>query len=169
MLTSIDGALLMDPSGVCYAAGVILDGEAIKGKGTSSRGARYNSAVRYIYGVWHGDSGVECLAVVVSKDGGANLVRELRQRIDRLEITKRIERLRAAVAVEPVNAKEYSKAMFWLNNNRFYLSHELCDELNKIKKAPGLPIDVPDFIPDEEMDDSYFIDQANLSNDPPTS
>ena len=59
--------------------------------------------------------------------------------------------------------------MFWLDDNRFYLSHELCDELNKIKKAPGVPIDVPDFIPDEEMDDSYFISESNLSDDPPTS
>ena len=32
-------ALLVDPTANCYAAGMILDGDAIKGKGTSSRGA----------------------------------------------------------------------------------------------------------------------------------
>lgn len=63
MLTSIDGALLVDPFGTCYAAGVILDGNAIKGKGTSSRGARYNSAIRYVYGAEKSTSKCECLAL----------------------------------------------------------------------------------------------------------
>lgn len=169
MLTSIDGALLVDPSGTCYAAGVILDGNAVKGKGTSSRGARYNSAIRYVYGARNdGDRG-ECLAVVVSKDGGINMVRELHHRIYRSEITKHVERLRASVAAETVNPKEYYKAIFWLSDHRFYLSQELCDELNKIKEATRLRLNAQegssttpaDFMPDEEMGDSYFIEEVN--------
>jgi hypothetical protein len=171
MLTSIDGALLVDPSGTCYAAGAILDGTAIKGKGTSSRGARYNSAIRYVYGAKNDASKGECLAVVVSKDGGINIVKELHKQISRSAITKHVKRLRAAVATETVNAKEYYKAIFWFSDHRFHLSRELCDELNKIKEATSLRLNAQeggfrtsaDFVPDEEMDDSYFIDEEDDS------
>jgi hypothetical protein len=66
--SSIDGAVLIEPSGVCYAIGVILDGQATE-KGDSSRGARYNSAVRYV-----SSSPYPCLAVVVSEDGWIDLL-----------------------------------------------------------------------------------------------
>ena len=46
-LTSIDGALICDIKGICYSIGVILDGET-SDKADLSRGARYNSAIRYI-------------------------------------------------------------------------------------------------------------------------
>jgi DisA bacterial checkpoint controller nucleotide-binding len=46
LVTAIDGAVLIDPAGVCHAIGVILDGEASP-KCSPERGARYNSAVRY--------------------------------------------------------------------------------------------------------------------------
>lgn len=45
-VTSIDGALVCDENGVCHAIGVILDGVVAK-EADSSRGARYNSALRY--------------------------------------------------------------------------------------------------------------------------
>lgn len=168
MLTSIDGALLVDPLGTCYAAGVILDGDAIKGKGTSSRGARYNSAIRYVYGAAETTSKCECLAVVISKDGTINMVRDLRKRIYRSEITEHVESLRAAVAAELVDAKEYYKAIFWLSDHRFYLWRVLCDELNKVKEETRARLNVQrggsrtpmDFIPDDEMNDSYFLDQT---------
>ena len=64
----IDGAVLIEPSGVCFAIGVILDGQATE-KGDSSRGARYNSAVRYV-----SSSPYPCLAVVVSEDGWIDLL-----------------------------------------------------------------------------------------------
>jgi hypothetical protein len=66
--SSIDGAVLIEPSGVCYAIGVILDGQATE-KGDSSRGARYNSAVRYT-----SSSPYPCLAIVVSEDGWIDLL-----------------------------------------------------------------------------------------------
>ena len=65
---AIDGALLMGLDGMCYAVGVILDGEISK-RGTKSRGSRYNSAVRYI------DSRLgKAIALVVSEDGYVNLI-----------------------------------------------------------------------------------------------
>jgi len=69
-LTAIDGALLLKPDGTCYAIGVILDGLASR-KGNPARGARYNSAIRYI------DDKKECLAVIVSEDGSINLLPDL--------------------------------------------------------------------------------------------
>lgn len=47
LVSSIDGAMLCDSSGMCYAIGVILDGLISEGA-DASRGARYNSALRYI-------------------------------------------------------------------------------------------------------------------------
>jgi hypothetical protein len=46
-LTAIDGAVLIDPSGRCHGAGVILDGQAAA-SWDPSRGSRYNSAKRYV-------------------------------------------------------------------------------------------------------------------------
>jgi DNA integrity scanning protein DisA with diadenylate cyclase activity len=63
LITSIDGAVLLDPEGYCYSIGVILDGKA-SGHGNGTRGARYNSAVRYVE-----SSPYPCLVVVVSEDG----------------------------------------------------------------------------------------------------
>jgi hypothetical protein len=68
-LTSrIDGAVLLDLEARCHALGVILDGRATP-HGNSARGARYNSAVRYVE-----SRRGKCLAVVVSHDGMADLI-----------------------------------------------------------------------------------------------
>ena len=68
LVTSIDGAVLLDPDGYCYSIGVILDGRA-SGRGDSTRGARYNSALRYVESSEH-----PCLAVVVSEDGLVDVI-----------------------------------------------------------------------------------------------
>lgn len=63
LVTAIDGAVLIDPESYCYSIGVILDGTA-SGRGSSTRGARYNSALRYVE-----SSPYPCMAIVVSEDG----------------------------------------------------------------------------------------------------
>jgi hypothetical protein len=72
LVTAIDGAVLIDPSATCYAIGVILDGLASR-HGDPGRGARYNSAIRYVE-----TSNFPCLAIVVSEDGAVDLVPESR-------------------------------------------------------------------------------------------
>jgi len=62
-ITSIDGAILCDEKGNCYAIGVILDGETSKEHEDISRGARYNSAHRY-----HSTRTEECVIVIISED-----------------------------------------------------------------------------------------------------
>ena len=68
LVTSIDGAVLLDPEGYCYSIGVILDGRA-SGRGDGTRGARYNSALRYVE-----SSDYPCIAVVVSEDGMVDVI-----------------------------------------------------------------------------------------------
>ncbi|UOR06570.1 DNA integrity scanning protein DisA nucleotide-binding domain protein [Hymenobacter aerilatus] len=68
LVTNIDGAVLIDPAGTCYGIGAILDGLATA-KGDSSRGSRYNSALRYVE-----SSQYPCLAIVVSEDGWIDLL-----------------------------------------------------------------------------------------------
>jgi hypothetical protein len=67
-VTSIDGALLLDAEGRCHAVGAILDGRAT-GAGRPARGARYNSALRYVAG-----AACPTLAVVVSEDGRVDVL-----------------------------------------------------------------------------------------------
>ncbi|GAA4349101.1 diadenylate cyclase [Hymenobacter saemangeumensis] len=68
LVTNIDGAVLIEPNGMCHAIGAILDGLATE-KGDSSRGSRYNSALRYV-----NSSTYPVLAIVVSEDGWIDLL-----------------------------------------------------------------------------------------------
>lgn len=70
-LTPIDGALLIDHNGICYSIGTILDGMVTQ-NGDSGRGARYNSAVKYIE--YRKALGETCMAVVVSEDANVDIV-----------------------------------------------------------------------------------------------
>jgi hypothetical protein len=70
-VTSVDGAVLLDAEGRCHAVGVILDGRAAA-RGRPARGARYNSAVRYVT-----DASAPTLAVVISEDGRVDVLPEL--------------------------------------------------------------------------------------------
>lgn len=73
-LTSIDGAIYFDNNGKCHAIGVILDGLAKNHIGDSSRGARYNSAYRYLEKLKEQEK--KCLIVIISEDGIVNLIPE---------------------------------------------------------------------------------------------
>lgn len=74
-VTSIDGALLLDTQGYCHAVGVILDGKP--NSGDPSRGARYNSALKYI------DSNEgQCMVIVVSEDGPVTILPNLKPTLE---------------------------------------------------------------------------------------
>lgn len=65
-MSSIDGAVICDIDGNCYAIGVILDGKA-SSKGNISRGARFNSTISYV------DSRSEkVVGFIISEDGDIN-------------------------------------------------------------------------------------------------
>ncbi|OXM85256.1 tetratricopeptide repeat protein [Paenibacillus rigui] len=76
-LTSIDGAIYFDVHGACHGIGVILDGIAAPGYGDASRGARFNSAHRYLAKLKSLEEPVPCVIAIISEDGMVNLIPEL--------------------------------------------------------------------------------------------
>lgn len=160
LITSIDGAILIDQDGICHAIGVILDGLASK-NGKPSRGARYNSAIRYVEYTDH-----PCMAVVISEDGLIDLVPDLMPQINRSAIESAISTLHNLSDAEEDTGK-FHEVMSWLDKHRFYLSPEVCEEINKIKENfeqmmqdKGIThLKHQDFQPHEEMNDSYFFDE----------
>lgn len=70
---NIDGAILMDLDGVCHGIGAILDGMATT-RGDAARGARYNSAIRYVETISKMDDFSDCVAVVISDDGIIDII-----------------------------------------------------------------------------------------------
>ncbi len=79
-ITSIDGAVLVDTDGVCHGIGVILDGVATE-KGDPSRGARYNSAIRYVETIANNQNYSDCLTIVISEDGDVDIISKYSLRI----------------------------------------------------------------------------------------
>lgn len=76
-IASIDGAILVDTEGTIYGIGMILDGRA-NVCGSVSRGARYNSALTYIYE--RAKVKTNCLAVVFSEDKTIDIISTSRLR-----------------------------------------------------------------------------------------
>lgn len=69
-LSRIDGAILMSPQRMCSAIGVILDG-VLSENGDSSRGARFNSALKY-YDTQKDKN--KMIIIVVSEDGAVDIL-----------------------------------------------------------------------------------------------
>jgi hypothetical protein len=124
-LTTIDGAILLSPDGMCHGFGAILDGMATE-SGDPSRGARYNSALRYVESAW------PCLAVVVSEDGGIDFIPNLLPAVWRSAIDRAIAELKELRGVTPISRVRYDCALDFLDERRFYLRQEDCDTINSV-------------------------------------
>lgn len=74
-LCQVDGAIILDPSGTCYAFGVILDGVS-DGEGDPGRGSRYNSTIRYCK-TQIPNYNRRTVGIVVSEDGMIDVKRSL--------------------------------------------------------------------------------------------
>lgn len=160
-VTGIDGAVLLGPDCICYAIGVILDGLA-SNKGTPSRGARYNSAIRYVE-----SSSYSCLAIVISEDGSIDLIPNLMPQIHRSEILDAIFKLKAIRNSSEINIKEFNGLMKWFQDHKFYLIKDYCDEINELRKEieekmsdVNMRIVYYDFIPNDEMNKTYFYEES---------
>lgn len=161
LITAIDGAVLIDEKSICYAVGVILDGLATE-KGTPSRGARYNSAIRYVE-----TNENPCIAIVISEDGSVDLIPDLMPQISKSLIVNAIEELRNLNSEKSFNFKKYNEVMNILVSYQFYLLPEMCDEINqlrseveKLQNKVAVRIIYNDFVPYKEMNESYFIDKT---------
>jgi hypothetical protein len=161
-VTGIDGAVLVDPSGYCHAIGVILDGTAV-GEGDRSRGARYNSAVKYLASAGH----TPTVILLVSEDGMINLLPDLRPRMRRADLDAMLADLREAAAIDPVHPERFYKAYRRIEAAAFYLSPDQIDEVNALRddhwerrRAEGASIWVNEapLSPDPEMTNKYLID-----------
>lgn len=126
-VTSIDGAVLASPDGLCHAVGVILDGAAT-GTGDSARGARYNSAVRYLAGRGQGS-----LVIIVSEDGTIDLMPNLRRRVGRDEVQAAVDRLVEAASGE-IDFEEFYRRDRHIEALEFYMNQEQCDNVNSAKQ-----------------------------------
>ena len=157
LVTSIDGAVLVDTQGSCHAVGVILDGLASP-RCTPSRGSRYNSAVRYV------EHRGDCVAVVKSEDGTVSVLPELKPQLRRRELDDAFRRLRELAEAHEVRLKDFYAAMDRLTRHAFYLSGEQCDEANALRAkaerriAGGSMRVFRDFQPDPGMNASYLLD-----------
>jgi DisA bacterial checkpoint controller nucleotide-binding len=155
-ITHIDGALILDHTGTCHAIGVILDGKASP-KGTPSRGARYNAAIRYT------EEHANSLAIVISDDGTTDLIPKLRPQVTRATIEEGFTALREVITTR--DPKYAHDARNWLDTYRFYLNETQCQEANEaiailediIMQAQRAWIVTGPFTPHPEMNDTYFL------------
>lgn len=153
-VSGIDGTILLDPSGLCHAIGIILDGEATD-QCTPSRGSRYNSGVRYVKA-----SGPRRLAIVVSDDRTVDIIPRLRPLVSRSKIEHHIARL------ETATLDNYHDSRNWLDEHRFYINSEQCFRINRaVERLDALPKEVgliylrtSKFETNPEMDESYLTD-----------
>ena len=144
-LTPIDGAVLLGSDGVCHAIGVILDGRATP-EGDPARGARFNSAVRYVQ-----THEKPSMAVVVSEDGGVDLIPDLRPAIQKSEIERVLNELRTVASETPIKRRRFNSLVAWLGRHAFYLSREHCEAANQLIKQ------VDDRLAAEEPSDLQII------------
>lgn len=161
-ITSIDGAVLLDKDGICHAVGVILDGVASE-KGDASRGARYNSAIRY-----HEQfrKRIATVIVIISEDGMINLVPNLRPRIKHSIITDTIQQFKEMLEKQNFDRKAFNKAMSFFNSYNFYLTPDECELINEVRpKLEALDTDTSirivysDLKPNDKMNSSYYLDE----------
>jgi len=152
--SKIDGTVIVDTQGICHAIGTILDGKASPDS-TPSRGARYNSAVRYV-----NQSTKPRMAFIISDDGTVDIVPLLRPQIERKQLDKFITMLSNATH------ETFHKARNFLDEHRFYLNEEQCKIVNasleriedELRKVGQIIFSTNRFTPHPEMNDSYFKD-----------
>jgi hypothetical protein len=162
-LTGIDGAVLVDANGHCHAIGVILDGLASV-HGDPGRGARYNSAIRYVQSATERE--ISTLAIVVSEDGGVNLIPDPPPMIKRSRISAAVAEMEQISRAAPIPRRRYNDLYDWLRLHRFYLLKDDCESLNSSVReierrlAEEEPSDVwvvrQTFEPDPRMQPSFY-------------
>jgi hypothetical protein len=125
IVSSIDGAVLVDPTGTCHAVGVVLDGEAIPG-GNRSRGARYNSAYRYVSGK------AATVAFVKSDDGMIDLLPHGLAPVRASVVERALRRLQALAKATEVRWRDYHAVNDDLSMLQFHFTDANRSEANEL-------------------------------------
>ncbi len=102
-LARIDGAVVLDAEGRCHSFGAILDGRATTG-GDRSRGARFNSAVRY-----QASAEVATMIVLLSEDRLVDLIPKVTPAVAPDRVADAFRRIRAA-AEPPIDLAVFERA-----------------------------------------------------------
>jgi hypothetical protein len=159
-MVQIDGAVLLAPDATCHAAGVILDGKVIEG-GDSSRGARYNSALRYVAG-----SEGPTLAVVVSEDGMVDLIPNIPPQVSRQLVADAVSAVVEVGEAPNIDFERFHREWGRLEQLEFYLSEEQCERANGAHErvehvrgeTSGTRIYFRPLVPDPRLSDDFFLD-----------
>ncbi len=154
-VSGIDGTVIIDPKGICFGIGIILDGDAMP-ECTPSRGSRYNSGVRYVYPT----ENKKRLAVIVSDDKTVDIVPRLRSMIRLSEIEHNISLL------EHATLEDFNQPRNWIDDNRFYFNEEQCirvnaalDKIENLKSEVGrIRFITQRLSPNKDMNISYLKD-----------
>ena len=165
-LGSVDGAVIIGPDGRCYAFGIILDGVVNEG-GDRSRGARFNSAVRYQNMATAGS-----MIIVISDDGTIDLLPRLMPRVHRREeVAEAVDAFCECCHTTPIDGEEFGRLYDKVKRLAFYLNDEQChrvnekheQEMDRRFESGGIKITGRNLQPDPRMNESYFWDsQSNL-------
>jgi hypothetical protein len=105
--------------------------------------------------------------LVVSEDGMVDIFPKLLARIKKSVIDKMIARLQEMRQADAVDGSELYNLMQFLSGKAFYMSAEMCDQINeaelevraKITDERWQKIEWGTFAPDEHMTDAYFLDE----------
>ena len=158
-LGRIDGAIILDPDGRCYAFGAILDGLATS-SGDRARGARFNSAVRY-----QRKSPIGTMVIVISDDGTVDLIPNLMPRVSREEMEDAVRAFCEYSGVEDNDGEEWARRNRRVEELSFYLNEEQCDRVNEAHEnemdsrlaSGGIKLSREPLQPNPDMDVSYFL------------
>jgi hypothetical protein len=126
----VDGAVLLGIDGSIAAFGVVVDGESVAAF-DQSRGARYNSARRYVH--WRRRHGKPTVAVVASADGSVDIVPRAMASIPDVDVADRIARVEGTEDRQP-EQQQINADLDWLRQHAFYLTAEQCARLNLAKR-----------------------------------
>jgi hypothetical protein len=162
VLTSIDGALLIDLDGFAHAKGVILDG-VVGLEGDASRGSRYNSGLTYYE---YRSLAKPTMIIIVSEDGMVDVIPKLMPQIRHSEIIQFIKTLESLNSPETFNDTAFYNTMDLLDRRSFYLTADECKRINKLRislkdlddhsgKTMWRVFD--DFQPNPRMNSSYYL------------
>ena len=159
-LGSVDGAVIVGPDGRCHAFGVILDGVSNE-SGDRSRGARFNSAVRY-----QNMATVGSIIIVVSDDGTIDLLPRLMPRVDKSEVAAAVGDFCECCDTRPIDGEQFSRLRRRVERFAFYLNEEQCHRVNEKYEQEmdrrlaegGIAVRGRELQPDPRMNKSYFTD-----------
>ncbi|WP_431885769.1 hypothetical protein [Micromonospora wenchangensis] len=163
-LTAMDGGIMVDGHGNCHAFGIILDGRAGDDE-LSTRGSRFNNAVRYLATPEEGSGRLpRAVVLVFSADGGVDILPKMPPAARRLYVSQVVGNLMDAIDNPTVGIEDLRQRLELVERVSFYLSEGQCDDVNRVWRqlygdsSSGARVvsKMRIFRPDPRMDEARF-------------